>query len=74
MPPMPPMPAMSMGMRNTMPCWPRMPYWMAPTRTTGIRDEQGTSTVINDAERFAVNLDVRHFKPDELTVNQLSMT
>jgi len=52
----------------------RRPYWMQPTRTTGSCDESGVSRITNDKERFMVNLDVKHFTPDEVKVRLMNDT
>lgn len=58
------MPGMRQGMMAGCP----MPYWMMPTRSHGAVHETDVSRVINDKDKFAVNLDVHHFKPEEITV------
>uniref|UniRef100_A0A914WVU4 SHSP domain-containing protein n=1 Tax=Plectus sambesii TaxID=2011161 RepID=A0A914WVU4_9BILA len=55
-----------------------VPYYMRPVRRADSReaDELGTgfSDVHNDAEQFAVRLDVSHFKPEEVTVSTTDNT
>jgi crystallin alpha B len=46
-----------------------LPYWMRPHRVPRVSgDEAGMSEVISDKDKFQINIDVSHFKPDELTV------
>jgi HSP20 family molecular chaperone IbpA len=42
------------------------PYWPAPRHTTDYC--MGVGPVVDDADKFAVSVDVSHFKPDELQV------
>ena len=48
-----------------------MPYWMRPGAMATSGAESGMSEVINDKEKFQVNLDVSHFKPEEIKVKMV---
>jgi crystallin alpha B len=53
------------------PLYGRMPYWMRPRhvmRSTSAPNEGGVSEVQNTKDKFAIRLDVHHFKPEEITV------
>jgi len=50
--------------------WGTMAPFMDATRQL-MEHEIGTSEVINDKEKFQINMDVRHFKPEEITVKMV---
>lgn len=48
----------------------RLPYWARGPRS-GNGEESGISEVVSDKNRFAVNLDVKHFTPEEIKVSKI---
>ncbi len=49
------------------PYMPMIPYWLRPRPQSG--PDTGISEVTNDKHKFQVNLDVSHFKPEEIQVS-----
>lgn len=45
------------------------PYWNQPRHRHRHTGQSGMSEVINDKEKFQVNLDVSHFTPEEIQVS-----
>ncbi|KAE9547943.1 hypothetical protein FO519_008842 [Halicephalobus sp. NKZ332] len=47
----------------------RSPYWADKSMLDGHRFGDGVGEVVNNDEKFKVEIDVSHFLPEELTVN-----